>query len=509
MEQASTNSEKSGVVAYWLPALFVFLVGVAVLLVRQPFQQSIWGDIAYFDYMAQAILRGEPIYQTTTQGYPPTGALLTAATMLIGRLFDIPDYIAPRYLSIVLYGLSGILIYEIIYRVTKNHLYALWGGLLNFSFTAFMPTIAATIEPKLLVQLCSLTMIIAVQRKQWFIAGIACGVTGMTWHPSAIILITPLVIGFSHWRKTQWRGFFMFCVGILLGALPASLYLLLTGQIDDFITQGIIVKLTNPADFNENFFIHTWWLRTLFWDGLYKFLKPVFLISAIIGITTYTYQWWQKRGNDASQIQISEMTSPIIFLCITWIIYWQITAGSGAEMVAEFDFMLASHLLVFWAALGYGALHQAISRLEQTRILNYLYAVGMFGGIAFLLIYPAALYELRYSIHEQIDDILEALPANPDTDGWVAVSSPEVYVIMNEASPLPIIHFVDYFASYVAVRIPNGCQELVETVRQYDHVLYRIFYGPSGQIPYCLDDIVAYLEASPDEFSSITFGYGD
>ena len=51
---------------------------------------------SHFTYMGQAVLRGEPYYQTTFMGYPPVGALLAAASMYLGGWFDLPTYVLAR-----------------------------------------------------------------------------------------------------------------------------------------------------------------------------------------------------------------------------------------------------------------------------------------------------------------------------------------------------------------------------------------------------------------------------
>ena len=81
-------------------SLVLILAAFALLLQRAGLSKApiIW-DHAYFPYLGQAILRGEPISANSFLGYPPLGPLLSAASMEIGRWFGVPTYLAPRYLA--------------------------------------------------------------------------------------------------------------------------------------------------------------------------------------------------------------------------------------------------------------------------------------------------------------------------------------------------------------------------------------------------------------------------
>ena len=69
----------------WVHVLALSGVTLAVLLEYGLWEYPIVVDRAYFTYLGQAILRGEPIYHTTFFGYLPLPSLLSAASMWIGR----------------------------------------------------------------------------------------------------------------------------------------------------------------------------------------------------------------------------------------------------------------------------------------------------------------------------------------------------------------------------------------------------------------------------------------
>ena len=89
---------------------------LAVVLQYGLHEYPLQSDRAYFVYMGQAILRGEPIYATTFFGYPPLPMLLSAASMWLGSGFDLPTYLAPRYAGVLVAVLSVCTLYVVASR---------------------------------------------------------------------------------------------------------------------------------------------------------------------------------------------------------------------------------------------------------------------------------------------------------------------------------------------------------------------------------------------------------
>ena len=85
-----------------LHALALAAFTLAIWLPRGVRDAPIRGDPAYFTYLGQAILRGDPIYTTTFMGYPPLGPLASSGAMALGRVIGLPTYLAPRYAAVAL-----------------------------------------------------------------------------------------------------------------------------------------------------------------------------------------------------------------------------------------------------------------------------------------------------------------------------------------------------------------------------------------------------------------------
>ena len=92
----------------WIHAAGMMAIALLLILQRGFSEFPIFGDRAYFTYVGQAVLRGEPYYQTTFMGYPPFAAMLSATAMWLGQWFDVPTYLAPRYLSVGVAALTSL-----------------------------------------------------------------------------------------------------------------------------------------------------------------------------------------------------------------------------------------------------------------------------------------------------------------------------------------------------------------------------------------------------------------
>ncbi len=131
----------------------------------------ITGDRAYFTYLGQAVLRGEPIYATTFMGYPPLGMLLSGAAMWVGRCFELPSYLAPRYAAVAVGALCSVLVYALTRRATGSAWAGLLAGVALASFDRWGLSVLSTLEPKHLVVLFAWPRVSRCRRDAGFSQG--------------------------------------------------------------------------------------------------------------------------------------------------------------------------------------------------------------------------------------------------------------------------------------------------------------------------------------------------
>ncbi|MEE8509011.1 MAG: hypothetical protein V3T07_08100, partial [Myxococcota bacterium] len=164
-------------------ALPLFAAGAALTVLAQAgiLDEPILVDRAYFVYLGQALLRGEPIYTQTFFYYPPLGPLVSAASMWVGQLFDVPTYLAPRFTSVWIGAACAGLMFELCRGATRSAWSAWVGALALMGFGSLTTFILATLEPKLLLLFFTLLASVAVQRRRWGLAGLASGAAVICW----------------------------------------------------------------------------------------------------------------------------------------------------------------------------------------------------------------------------------------------------------------------------------------------------------------------------------------
>src|SRR5436309_12106630 len=89
----------------------VFLVGVAVMLAWRLFIQLEVGDSAIWDYIAQAILRGQVPYRDVVEIKGPASAYLSALAMWLGKCVGLRDVLAVRFMQMGLASALSVVTY--------------------------------------------------------------------------------------------------------------------------------------------------------------------------------------------------------------------------------------------------------------------------------------------------------------------------------------------------------------------------------------------------------------
>jgi hypothetical protein len=150
------------------------------------------GDRAYVTYFGQAVLRGESIYAVDFMGYPPIGPLLSAAAMALGRLVDLPTYLAPRYAALGVALLCVVCVHSVTRRATASAWAGVAAGVMMVGFERWAWSSFATLEPKHLLVLVSLAASLALQAGRAGLAGAAGALAVGCYHPSAVVVVPAL-----------------------------------------------------------------------------------------------------------------------------------------------------------------------------------------------------------------------------------------------------------------------------------------------------------------------------
>ena len=197
-----------------LLASAIFLIGVAVMLAHRPFTQGEVGDNAFYDYIAQTILRGGIPYRDVVDIKGPGAPYLSALAMLTGRFMGLRDILAVRALHVVMVGLLSLVTFLVARAYLTNRaagLVACIIPLMRYQFSEFM--IGGT-QPKLPMMIFGMLSLLMVVKDKPFLAGVYSMLSCLCWQPGLMFTGAAFLI-FSRYL-TNWRDWR--AIKVVLGA---------------------------------------------------------------------------------------------------------------------------------------------------------------------------------------------------------------------------------------------------------------------------------------------------
>lgn len=473
----------------WALFCLVVVVGVALVWQYGPLEQPIVKDRAYLVYMAQALARGENIYQTTTLGYPPAAIGLSAASMRAGRVFEMPFYLPPRIVSLIITGLTGGFLFLFSVRALKSMWLALLSVTILFSNQLFLILAASNLEPKLLALFLAVLLLWQTQRRGWFWCGALGVLAGLCWQPAGIVLMPPFVL-LAHGiytKRYSVRHLGRFVLGASLVGGALFLYLFFTGQLADFISFAIFFKVRSKPYLQEPFVVRFFGsiLLTLRLQGIpFILLGAVGFARFLLDLKVPSDQRFYGGFFDEHQAGLGLHT-------FGWLGYQFFTSMTTAELHGMDDFIPFMFIFCYWAAFGLSVLirsrckkQMAYKPRHQTH--NWIYAIGaliLFVGI----MWQAWRYEIAISLDDEIELLSQITEYQNEFETTLAINLPELYVFSEDASPWLTLYVNPYFIDVIASKNNSSCQNLILDIQKRQYGL--IVIQQLGVESPCLDEI--------------------
>src|SRR3954447_15057127 len=129
--------------------VFVFLFATLLMLFYRPFNQLEGGDSAIYDYIAQAILRGQLPYRDVVDIKGPASVYLSAAAVAVGRLIGMQDVIAIRLFHVLMVGGLAALTFRVGVVFMRSRLVGVIAALLPLVSPAMIEMLIGGTQPKL------------------------------------------------------------------------------------------------------------------------------------------------------------------------------------------------------------------------------------------------------------------------------------------------------------------------------------------------------------------------
>jgi hypothetical protein len=213
MEAAATTHKGAATAPNWFAfatglnshtlAIIAFFFSIAIVLAYRPWSQIEVGDPAFYDYVAQSILRGKLPYRDIVDIKAPGGAYLSAAAMAIGKWLGLRDVITVRFMGVVLVGLLSATTSLVADLYLRNRFIAVLAFLIPLMPERFAMMLIAGTQPKLPMIIFGMITLLLIARDRPFWAGFCSMLSCLCWQPGLLFTGAAVLI-FSRYLTT-WR----------------------------------------------------------------------------------------------------------------------------------------------------------------------------------------------------------------------------------------------------------------------------------------------------------------
>jgi DolP-mannose mannosyltransferase len=203
-------------------AIIAFLFGVAVMMSYRPWRQIEVGDPAFYDYIAQSIVRGQIPYRDVVDIKGPGGPYISALAILLAKPFGIRDIIAIRFMNVMLLGLLSAVTYLVADLYLKSRLAATLAFLIPLMPEHFAMMLISGTQPKLPMILFGMVTLLLIAKDKPFWAGACSMLSCLCWQPGLLFTGTAFLICSKY--LTSWRD--LRALKVITGAaLPLAVVL--------------------------------------------------------------------------------------------------------------------------------------------------------------------------------------------------------------------------------------------------------------------------------------------
>lgn len=183
-------------------AVAAFLLGVAVALAYRPFSQTVRGDCAIYDYIAQSILRGQMPYRDVIDPKAPAGMYLSAMAMAIGKSIGTQDVVAVRWLHVLMIGLLSAITFLTAEAYLRSRIAAVIAVLVPLLTDNFVLMLIKGTQPKLPMMVFGMLTLLLTAKDRPFWAGFCSMMSCLCWQPGLMFAGAAFLI-FSRY-VTSW-----------------------------------------------------------------------------------------------------------------------------------------------------------------------------------------------------------------------------------------------------------------------------------------------------------------
>ncbi len=435
----------------------VFFVTVAVMLLWRLFTQLEAGDSAIWDYVAQAILRGQVPYRDVVEIKGPASAYLSAAAMWLGKLVGLRDVMAVRFMQIVIAGVLSTVTFMVVETYLRRRVAAFIACLFPLMSYHFVSWTEGGTQPKLTMILFGMLTLLLIAKDRPFWAGLCSMLSCLSWQPGLLFTGVAVLI-FSRYL-TVWRDRRAFKVmfGAMLPLAVTVLYFYRAGALTDFWmwTVAYNYEVYAPEGIkNLNEIVSHIWLVLV---RVFK-LDIIWIAFGLAGLLMFTAQRLHSKLkvrealNSADLFKDALTVAPAVYLA-----FCLVNLQSGPDLIPLFPFI---GIFAGWFITELSRLLNGAGAIRRKPSLCRL--VEALPSLALLLVLAAAVFraatckmeEWTLSYQEKQLAVIAGL-IEPNDKIYVH-GTLEILVLLNKPNLTPYIMWDHGKAGYIAAKKYGG-----------------------------------------------------
>ncbi|MEW6127380.1 MAG: DolP-mannose mannosyltransferase [Acidobacteriota bacterium] len=432
----------------------IFIFVALLMLFYRPFSQLEGGDSAIYDYIAQAILRGQLPYRDVVDIKGPMSVYLSAISLVIGRLFGLHDVISIRLFHVLMTGLCAALIYRVAVVYLRRRIVGVMAAILPFITPAIPEVLIGGTQPKLPMIIFGLLTLLLIERDRPFLSGVFGMLACLCWQPGLMYVGTAFLI-FSKYL-TSWRDWraLKLIAGALLPVAVVVVYFYAVGILSDFWDYAFVYNYSvfgpeakKPlADAGS----HLWKITSRIYGK-----KMIFILMAFGGLVIYIAERLYVKYQKGWSFEL--FRDAIIFPAAVYLAFAFINFQAVPDLIPFLPFIglfgawlviKAAEWLSFLVPVKWASLPSQVERWMP---------ISALAGIIVLVLLPGLGYRLgEVTLAKQIEEVNEIAAHLQPEDKVYTHGTIGMLVLMNRPNMNAYV-FLDWnMDSFIAKRKYGG-----------------------------------------------------
>ncbi|MFL6275631.1 MAG: hypothetical protein ACJ74G_10630 [Blastocatellia bacterium] len=344
-------------------ALAVFAFSMLTLLAWRLFVQMEVGDAAIWDYVAQAIRRGQIPYRDVVEIKGPASAYLSALAMWLGQWVGLRDVMAVRVMQMLMTAALSVVIYLVGEVYLRRRMAALAACLFPLTSYHFVSWVEGGTQPKLTMIFFGMLALLMIARSRPFWAGASAMLSCLCWQPGLLFAGVACLI-FSRYL-TSWRDgrALKVVAGTLLPLALVVVYFYAVGGLTDLWTWTVAYNFNvyAPAELRSlgDMLGHLWAVTLRIFR-----VDIVWVILALVGLIGFAVERLRAKRPLKAVLQSPDLfRDALVIAPAVYLGFCLINFQSGPDFLPLFPFV---GLFAGWLITEAAARLQA-SRLAQSK----------------------------------------------------------------------------------------------------------------------------------------------